>query len=487
MAQKNFKKILTLGIAALVLGVSALLVHKANAGNVYNAGNGKFTWYSGGINDSTSEIWTSDRDGANKSNVTNNTDNEGNPQWSPDQSKIIFDAPPDSFAATDNRHSLFVIKPDGTDRTLILNLAASGAKGLGTSICTDTDGYCPLFDGTFSPDGSKIAFLMLDGVAGSKIVTADYNNTNDTVTNLDILAPAGGGEPHFNSDGTLIAFKDGNDQKLKAYKVSDKSLAWSSAADSTWGSSPQFGPQTDKDMLVATKTGGKIYIFEVVQGQNNVEALTWLTKTGAGSITWSPDGKKLAYGSGTGGTITTIDYATKATSTITIPGYNTSNRIGEVDWTYEEGAQPEFEDVSVECTITVPAGQSANGKTCEVDVPEFCTSALQVPPEHGTSTIASGKVTYTNTSDSTDEESYAHIRDNGTNTAVCNVIIKFVTQPGGGGGGGGTGGGNGSVNVPKTGIVGGLAGLGLAAAIAGGAIYAKEYKANKAKKVGSEK
>lgn len=83
---------------------------------------------------------------------------------------------------------------------------------------------------------------------------------------------------------------------------------------------------------------------------------------------------------------------------------------------------PTLADISITCTTQ--AGQS-----CTVAAPQYCLSAFVTQPANGTSTITGGNIVYTPNGNSTVEENYAHLRQNGAATAKCNVKVVFSTNP----------------------------------------------------------
>ena len=74
------------------------------------------------------EIYVMDADGTGQTRLTNNAGLDGEPDWSPDGTKIAFD---------NSRDGIYVMNADGSGQTIL----------------TDNGGYP-----SWSPDGTKIAF-----------------------------------------------------------------------------------------------------------------------------------------------------------------------------------------------------------------------------------------------------------------------------------------------------------------------------------------
>ncbi len=68
--------------------------------------------------DLKTELYVINADGTNKNKITNNKYIKNDPDWSPDNKYIIF------CAVQDNSLSIYAIKPDGTDQTIITTLSS---------------------------------------------------------------------------------------------------------------------------------------------------------------------------------------------------------------------------------------------------------------------------------------------------------------------------------------------------------------------------
>ncbi|MFC1562342.1 TolB family protein, partial [candidate division KSB1 bacterium] len=65
--------------------------------------------------DGSGEIFVMNADGSNQTNLTNNSDYDGNPSWSPDGSKIAFDSD------RNGKWEIYIMNSDGTNQTRLTN------------------------------------------------------------------------------------------------------------------------------------------------------------------------------------------------------------------------------------------------------------------------------------------------------------------------------------------------------------------------------
>src|SRR6266511_6255715 len=86
------------------------------------------------------EIYVMNPDGSGQTRLTNNTETDTKPSWSPDGEKIAFESGRDRTEEGSVNHEIYVMNPDGSGQTRLTDNTAS-------------DG-----DPSWSPDGEKIAF-----------------------------------------------------------------------------------------------------------------------------------------------------------------------------------------------------------------------------------------------------------------------------------------------------------------------------------------
>lgn len=93
------------------------------------------------------EIWTINADGTGRRQLTNNTFPDTQPAWSPDGTKIAFV----SARTGDTNRNVYVMNADGSGQTSITPNSPTG--------CTQNCYQGHDDDPTWSPDGSKIAYV----------------------------------------------------------------------------------------------------------------------------------------------------------------------------------------------------------------------------------------------------------------------------------------------------------------------------------------
>lgn len=137
--------------------------------------------------DGNFEIYVMNPDGTNQINLTNNSNGDYRPSFSPDGSKIAFD----SFR--DGSGEIYVMNADGTNPLRLTN-----------NVVFDVDP-------SFGPDGSKIVFSSArDGNFEIYVMNADGSNQIRLTENA-----ANDASPAFSLNGSKIAFgsiRDGNNE-----------------------------------------------------------------------------------------------------------------------------------------------------------------------------------------------------------------------------------------------------------------------------------
>ena len=117
------------------------------------------------------------------------------PAWSPDGSKILYSSPRSNGICP----SLYTIKPDGTDRTLL-------------------SGNCPAYSPSWAPDGTKIVFVQFSGEnEETELLIANSDGTDARIFDGGYPDPNNRDYPRWSPDGRKIAFNMTKLQDIEIY------------------------------------------------------------------------------------------------------------------------------------------------------------------------------------------------------------------------------------------------------------------------------
>jgi Tol biopolymer transport system component len=189
-----------------------------------------------GINEDD-EIYLVRADGSGARNLTRNPANDWGPDWSPDGSTIVFNSD------RDGAMGVFLVSPDG-----------SGLRRIDADVWIEYP--------SFSPDGTRIAFMGHDGV-DYDIYVADLETGAATPLTR---APGSDGWPAWSPDGSTIAFASERDDCLNV-----------SAPEPCW-SDPGGEPGDHHDVWLMDADGSNQRRVTPESGQ---------------FVAWSPDGEYL--------------------------------------------------------------------------------------------------------------------------------------------------------------------------------------------------
>jgi len=183
------------------------------------------------------EIYVIDIDGSDLQRLTNTEAAEDHPAWSPDGSKIIFDADYDA----DGFYEIYTIHPDGSNLRRLTSTQANdqfadwSPDGRQIAFSSDRNGNWDIFvmdaDGrnphpltdspnwelfpAWSPDGKRIAFIGL--VPRSRNTDVFVMNVDGSDMRQLTDTPSFDENPAWSPDGSQIAFQTERDGNFSIY------------------------------------------------------------------------------------------------------------------------------------------------------------------------------------------------------------------------------------------------------------------------------
>lgn len=272
--------------AAVFVATTGLYAVPAEAGT-FPGQNGKIAYElrTSWNEDYTARIYLRNADGSSPVKLTDESFGDYlqmDPAWSADGSTIAFAHPNLGEGSSYPYIDTHLINQDGTDMRTIFEI--------------QTEGYFNRLESTFSPDGTKVAFVgIYSNVGAQELYVADIDGTNQIqLTSLGYVM-----NPEWSPDGSRILFtvsEGGTTVRLYVVNADGTGLApltdvssfRSRAVWSSDGTKIAYTGSVEKEL----GTGSDIFVMNA-DGTGQTR-LTY-TDSVALSPSWSPDGQKIVF------------------------------------------------------------------------------------------------------------------------------------------------------------------------------------------------
>jgi Tol biopolymer transport system component len=252
------RRALALGVAAIALLAGAVVAPAASpAGATFPGANGKIIYLQ------ILDLMVMEPDGSGATKIGGAYDQA--PSWSPDGSKIAFDAPAGGISA------IFTMDADGTGRTQL------------------TSSALPDVNPSWSPDGTQIAFESArTGVLGIYVMNADGSDPH-RISPTDHHSM----DPSWSPDGTRIAFvrTQAGSETVALMDPDGSNVVDITPAASTWGK-VDWSPDSSR-LALSFLVDGRNQVHTMNPDGSDVRRLT--SDTNDTGPFWSPDGTRIAF------------------------------------------------------------------------------------------------------------------------------------------------------------------------------------------------
>jgi Tol biopolymer transport system component len=213
-----------------------------------------------------SEIYVVNSNGTGVQRLTNGSDANGEPAWSPDGSKIAFRSDHGTNA------DIYVMDANGTNPTRLTTDGGADSRP------------------AWSPDGTRIAFVSTrDG--HSEVYVMNANGTAQT--RLTSSEPARSYDPAWSPDGTQIAFTSERAGNPELFVIRLDNLALTRLTTTTTARETEPAWSPDGRLLAYVRCAGSdcgLYTMRM-----DGPGVTLVYSGDVATPTWSPDGSRIAF------------------------------------------------------------------------------------------------------------------------------------------------------------------------------------------------
>jgi TolB protein len=218
--------------------------------------------------DGNAEIYLSEFDGSKQINLTQSPEEESEPRWSPDGSRV-------AFVRDDEGEAIWTMNADGSDPVQL------------TEVVPDVSLSRP----AWSPDGTRIAFVRFALGSGYQLWAVDASGGVPT----ELADASGGGDFSWSPDGTRIAYlANGGGNPVVATMNSDGTERTNRTTTAVYDSDPVWSPD-GAQILFSSGSGVDADLWIMTAGAQKTRNLTNSPEGEASGGIFLPDGSKILY------------------------------------------------------------------------------------------------------------------------------------------------------------------------------------------------